>query len=121
MNLYNTWNAIYWHPPQSRSLNHNLFFEYSNYVAVARKCAYHAIEGCGVDGATMRRCVYLNHNTITTMVLVITPKKDKSLRQQMQALLTKKGKGKTTRWDLFFGKVAFEGDPVNYQRNLRDE
>jgi len=55
------------------------------------------------------------------MVLVITPKKNKGLRQQMQELLSQKDKGKKHRWDLFFGKVTFEGNPVDYQRNLRDE
>ena len=67
------------------------------------------------------RCVYLKRFNIEPMVLVITAKKGKGLRQQMQELLDHKVKNKKTRWDLFFGKVTFEGSPVDYQRNLRDE
>lgn len=55
------------------------------------------------------------------MALVITTQKDKGLRQQMQEFLKSKAKGRKKRWDLFFGKVKFGEDPVDYQRNLRDE
>lgn len=57
----------------------------------------------------------------TPMTLVLTAHKDNGLRQQMLELLNKKTKRRKIRWDRFFGKVSFEGDPVDYQRNLRDE
>jgi len=58
---------------------------------------------------------------ITAMALVITTKKNKGLRQQMLELLNKKAKSRKPRWDLFFGKVTFDSDPVEYQRSMRDE
>jgi hypothetical protein len=53
------------------------------------------------------------------MALVITAQKDKGLRQQMLELLDKKAKDRKPRWQLFFGKVTFDSDPVEYQRGLR--
>jgi hypothetical protein len=56
-----------------------------------------------------------------TMTLVLTANKDKDLRQQMQELLNRKARRRKIKWNLFFGKVQFDTDPVDYQRNLRDE
>ncbi len=55
------------------------------------------------------------------MTLVLTANKDKDLRQQMQELLNRKARRRKIKWNLFFGKVQFDTDPVDYQRNLRDE
>jgi hypothetical protein len=55
------------------------------------------------------------------MVLVLTKKRDKTLKQQLDELLSKPRVSKPRQWNDFFGKVKVDEDPVAYQRSLRDE
>jgi hypothetical protein len=56
------------------------------------------------------------------MVKVITKKRGKSLKQQLDEMLQPlSGRLPKRKWEKFFGKVKFSGDAVSYQRKLRDE
>jgi hypothetical protein len=55
------------------------------------------------------------------MAVVITNDSDRTLRQQLDALLAKRSKPKSRDWKAFFGKVKLTDDPVAFQRELRDE
>jgi len=56
------------------------------------------------------------------MVKVLTKKRGKSLKQQLDEMLQHNPSGSPKRkWGKFFGKVKFAEDAIAYQRKLRDE
>ncbi len=56
------------------------------------------------------------------MVKVLTKKRGKSLKQQLDEMLQRNpGSSPKRKWNKFFGKVKFANDAVAYQRKLRDE
>lgn len=55
------------------------------------------------------------------MTHIVDIRKKKAAVEQLNAVMSRTAVAQPKHWDRYFGKVSSFGDPVAYQRSLRDE